>query len=120
MSFSGLTNLCNHPVGMQNGRIKNNQITSSSIYNRNFPAWRARLNRPGTWRSRYNNHLQWLQVDMRSLVRVTMVSIQGEQGQNGFVRQFRVVHSLDGVHQVYELNDNNRGYKVGFWTLLIG
>lgn len=109
--LKGLTDLCNHPIGMQNGRIKNSQITSSSLYNRNFPAWRARLKHNGAWMSKYNNHLQWLQVDMRSLVRVTMVSIQGNQKQNSFVRRFRVVHSLDGVHQVPVLTNVNRGYQ---------
>lgn len=97
-------NFCDAPVGFQSGRIKNNQITASSVWNRYHAAWLARLHRArrgkyiGSWSSRHNNHNQWLQVDFRKYMKVTGIATQGRQDADQWVTAYRIYYSSDGVY----------------------
>ncbi|XP_019626183.1 PREDICTED: uncharacterized protein LOC109471335 [Branchiostoma belcheri] len=58
--------VCQDPLGMENGGIPDGSITASSIWGYNHEAYRARLNgvggRGGCWAAGTNNIGQWLQV----------------------------------------------------------
>ena len=71
---------------MEDGQIKDNQITASSIYDSNHAAVHARLNRPGgsgrgagAWCVRSNDRNQWIQIVFGELHRITGVITQGRQ-----------------------------------------
>ncbi|CAH3172634.1 unnamed protein product [Porites evermanni] len=95
---------CDVPAGFQSGRIKNNQITASSMWNRYHAAWLARLHRArrgkyiGSWSSRHNNHNQWLQVDFRRYMKVSGIATQGRQDADQWVTAYRIYYSSDGVY----------------------
>ena len=91
-------------MGFQSGRIKNNQITASSVWNRYHAAWLARIHRArrgkyiGSWSSRHNNHNQWLQVDFRRYMKVTGIATQGRQDADQWVTAYRIYYSSAGVY----------------------
>jgi hypothetical protein len=62
--------------------------------------------------SQYTNHKQFVQVDLRHLVKISMLSIQGNLRQNAFVRSYKVTYSMDGVHQVTVLDQTNTRIQV--------
>ena len=105
--------LCNRPMGMQSGRIKNHMITSSSAWDRYHGPYLARLNRirrgryMGAWSARYNNHYQWLQVDFGRAAKIIKISTQGRQDTNQWVTQYYVTRSLDTVHFMHYKERNN-------------
>lgn len=96
--------LCNRPMGMQTGRIKNYQITAASMWDTFHGPYLARLHRPrrgryiGAWSAKYNNHYQWLQVDFRRAAKIIKISTQGRQDTYQWVTQYYVTRSLDRVH----------------------
>lgn len=96
--------LCNRPMGMQTGRIKNYQITAASMWDTFHGPYLARLHRPrrgryiGAWSAKYNNHYQWLQVDFKRAAKIIKISTQGRQDTYQWVTQYYVTRSLDRVH----------------------
>lgn len=66
--------------------------------------WLARLHRPkrgryvGAWVSRYNNHNQWLQVDLGRAMKITGIETQGRQDSNQWVTAYYVFYGTDGVY----------------------
>lgn len=97
-------NFCDAPVGIQSGRIKNGQITASSVYNKYHAAWLARLYRTrrgsyvGAWSARHNNHNQWLQIDFRRSMKVTGIATQGRHDSDQWVTAYYIYYSMDGVY----------------------
>ena len=91
-------------MGVSTGRIKNTQMTASSIWDRYHAAYLGRLKRMrrgrymGGWSSRHNNHAQWLQIDTGRVTKVTMISTQGREKVNQFVTRYTISQSLDSVH----------------------
>ena len=119
--FSSLIGtLCNRPMGMQSGRIKNYMITASSIWNVNHAAHLARLHRRrrgryiGAWAAKYNNRYQWLQVYFGGASKIIRISTQGRQDANQWVTQYYVSHSMDRVHFSEYKERNNRKVIIGF------
>ena len=88
---------------MQNGVIKNGAIRASSELNSRHAAYLGRLRRiqrrgwASAWCPKYNNHNQWLQVDLRRSSKVTGVAIQGREDAHWWVTRFLVLSSVDGV-----------------------
>ena len=87
---------------MQDKRITDSQVTSSSMYNRGHGPWRARLqgrNRGGrgAWSARHNNRKQWIQVNLGTITRVKGVATQGRFDANQWVTSYRVSYSINGV-----------------------
>ncbi|XP_068726464.1 lactadherin-like [Montipora capricornis] len=95
--------LCNRPMGMQTGRIKNNMITASSFKDRYHSPWLARLQRKrsgryaGTWMAKYNNYYQWLEVDFGKASKIIKIATQGRQDAPMWVTQYYVTRSLDAL-----------------------
>ena len=110
--------LCNRPMGMQTGRIKNNKITSSSEWDRYHAPFLARLHRRrrgrymGAWSAKYNNYYQWLQVDFGKAAKIIKMSTQGRQDLKQWVTQYYVTRSLDALHFVpYKERNNIKVWK---------
>lgn len=107
--------LCNRALGMRNGRIRNNQITSSSEVNRFHTAWLGRLGRVktgryiGAWCPKHRNHLQWLKVDFGRLMKITKIATQGRQDAGHWVTSYYVLSSIDNVHwAMYRFRSSNK------------
>lgn len=95
---------CNRPIGMENRRIRNQQISASSEWDANHGARLARLNQKrtgrtmGAWSARVNNAYQFLQIDLRVPMKVTSVATQGRSDANQWVTKYMLSFSLDGAH----------------------
>ncbi|XP_066509320.1 discoidin domain-containing receptor 2 [Hoplias malabaricus] len=97
--------LCRYPLGMEDGRIKNDDITASSQwYDTTGPQY-GRLNREegdGAWcpaGQLQPSDVQFLQLDLRQLTFVTVVATQGRYARssgNEFARKYRLDYSRDG------------------------
>ena len=102
---------CNQPLGMQNGRIKSQQISASSVWDKNTLPWNGRLHlrrrgsQVGAWIARHNTHYQWLQVDLIRAMRVVKFAMQGRQDYGQWVTQVYLSSSVDGAHFAeYKIN----------------
>ena len=99
---------------MKNGRIHANQITASSMWDRNHGPGNARLHwrrtraRTGAWSARHNNHYQWLLVDFKRPMRVVKIAIQGRQDARQWVTRFFVAYSQDCAHFAEYKENSNR------------
>ena len=91
--------LCNGVLGLQNGRLKNKQITASSQWPGLY-AWRARLHHGQAWCARYNNHNQWLKFDFLRPIKVTGIALQGRSNAHQWVTRFLLYSSQDNIHWI--------------------
>ena len=105
---------------MENGNIRNRQISASSQWNANHAAIQGRLNfkkngiKQGGWSARANNANQWLQVDLVSkFTKVTRVATQGRNVANQWVTKYTLQYSNDGVHFQYYKESGQANRKVG-------
>lgn len=87
---------CVEPLGMQNGEIKDGQITASSA-GKNEPAYNARLNLEGkSWCPAEKSKSEYLQVDLGEIKAVSKVLIQGKGTWRHWVTGFFLHYSDDG------------------------
>ena len=113
--------LCNRPLGMQNGRIRNAAVTSSSRWDNKHAAHLARLHNRrrgvymGSWSARTNNAYQWLQIFLGRPHKVVRVSTQGRPTVSQWVTSYYLLSSQDGVYFAPYFERNTR--KVRFVTL---
>ena len=90
-------------MGVQRGKIASKAITASSFFDKFHAPFRGRLHLAkrgrfvGAWRARYNNHNQWLQVDLGRTMKITGIATQGRQDLDEWVTAYWVLHSMDGV-----------------------
>ena len=105
-SFAELMRICSYPVGIQSGRLKNSQITASSMWDKYHAPFLGRLKRVrtgrymGGWAARHNNHHQWIQFDLRRVIKLTMIATQGRKLVKQWVTRYTISHSVDCVHFV--------------------
>ena len=103
---------------MQNGRIKANQLSASSSWDRNHAPNNGRLHlhrvgaRMGAWCARHNNRLQWYQVNFGRPTRVVKFAIQGRQDARQWVTQCYLSYSQDGIHYAEFKENSNRKVSV--------
>ena len=91
---------------MENGDIRDNQITASSQWDTHHGPANGRLNftpyggKKGGWSSSHNDPDQWLQVDFQRHTRVAGISTQGRSCYYciQFVTRYTVSSSEDGKH----------------------
>jgi hypothetical protein len=92
-SFPG----CDHPedLGMENNKIKDNQL-SASLTLPDMPAAFGRLNNIG-WGYRHKNDLigMWYQVEFIKRTKVIEIKTQG--GTENFVKIFQISYSNNGI-----------------------
>ncbi|XP_072048961.1 lactadherin-like [Amphiura filiformis] len=120
------TAACQARLGLEDGRILDNQLTASSVPDGNRGPSNARLNRlaqyptTGSWSAKYNNVNQWIQVDLGVSTWVTGVLTQGRAYNVDarffgggdccpqWVTNFKVQYSNDGTNWHYVKSANNQ------------
>ena len=115
--------LCNRPLGMQNRRIRNVAITSSSRWDNHHAPYLARLQNQrrgrymGGWSAGVNNAFQWLQIDLGRPTKVVRISTQGRPTVNQWVTSYYLLYSQDGVYFAFYFERNTK--KVGFISFYV-
>ena len=99
--FSSILDFSRVPLGMSNGFIRNDQITATSQYDSNNYGYTARLKLTGIrWCSVMKStvdYTEYVQVDFKSVVTLTGVATQGDDGYNtNYVRKYYLQVSTDG------------------------
>ncbi|CAH1243054.1 F5 [Branchiostoma lanceolatum] len=107
------TGTCDGPLGMEDGRITNTQLTASSVYNTDDNRFNpgngaGRLYGRYPWRPSRNNVNQWLQIDLLERTTITNLISQGANS-NVFVRTFVVTYRDDTTTawQTYSSSDGD-------------
>nr|XP_023660300.1 SCO-spondin [Paramormyrops kingsleyae] len=110
---------CSSPLGMEDGRIRYGQLTSSTHWEDN-PADAGRLNvvpnvlimEPG-WSPRPDDPQPYLQVDFLEPAWVSGVVTQGsELGTGGYLSKYRLAFSLDGSHFTDYKENTEKGPQI--------
>ena len=97
-----LSDICDVPLGMQDGRITPSMLTASSMINHYYGPWSARLHARnhgsmrGGWVAKYRNTNQWLQIDLGVKSRVKRICTQGRYDANQYVKSYTVLFSTKG------------------------
>jgi len=93
---------------MENGAIRDEQISASSQWDSNHAAIQGRLyfqatsSKAGSWSARTNDVNQWLQIDLRKQqTNVTRIATQGRDGHNQWVISYKLQYSDDGQNFHY-------------------
>ncbi|XP_021569767.1 LOW QUALITY PROTEIN: coagulation factor V [Carlito syrichta] len=130
-------NGCSTPLGMENGKIENKQITASSFKKSWWgdfwePSY-ARLNAQGrvnAWQAKANNNKQWLQIDLLKIKKITAIVTQGCKSLSSemYVKSYTIYYSDQGVEwkpyrqkssmvdKIFEGNSNTRGHVKNFFN----
>ena len=94
---------CDVPLGMEDGRVTKGMLTASSMYNHYYAPWSARLQARnygslrGGWIAKYRNTHQWLQIDLGILSRVKRIATQGRYDANQWVKSYTLSYSNNGA-----------------------
>jgi hypothetical protein len=104
---------------MEDGRIKDSQITASSIYNQLHVASLARLHNniingyTGSWSSLGLNQGQYLQIDLNKVSYISQVATQGRPAAfDQWVTKYTLTYSLDGSTWSRVRQNSETDYKV--------
>ncbi|XP_031574335.1 uncharacterized protein LOC116308106 [Actinia tenebrosa] len=104
---------CDTPLGMENNRIDDSQVTASTFHEE-FPPHEARLNGPSAWCAGDLSGEVYLQVDLQRLSLITAVATQGFYPDPkkislrlGSVSKYRITFSDDGT--LWEVHQNRDG-----------
>lgn len=109
--------VCLDRLGLEDGRIKDSQISASTEWDSNRAATYARLNRPpqlggmGGWtpKATETDPLPWIQVDLGVSMLVSGVVMQGREDEwNRWVPKYRVESSDDGINWEYVRDANQQ------------
>uniref|UniRef100_A0A8C7EWP3 Coagulation factor V n=1 Tax=Neovison vison TaxID=452646 RepID=A0A8C7EWP3_NEOVI len=122
-------NGCSAPLGMENGKIENKQITASSFkkswWGDYWEPFRARLNAQGrvnAWQAKANNNQQWLQIDLLTIKKITAIVTQGCKSLSAemYVKSYSIQYSDQGMEWkpyrqgssmvIFEGNNNIKGH----------
>ena len=101
---------CLSPLGMEDGGIKDSQITTSSVLKGKSPhGWQARLRKNikpwGGWcpdicgrKKNERNYDQYIQIDLLTPTKITGIATQGRQFSNGkeYARDYKISYRRDG------------------------
>ncbi|XP_028415658.1 retinoschisin-like [Dendronephthya gigantea] len=97
----GSCNTSEVPFGVEDGRIKNSQISSSTDEN-GFSTSKGRLNGADSWYSTNDDQNHWLQVDLGKKKLVTAIATQGFG--NSWVKTYSISYGVD--------KENLTSYKI--------
>ena len=103
---------------MENGDIRDAQITASSEFDGNHAAKQGRLNflavpgKAGSWSARTNDVNQWIQVKLPGYTKITRFATQGRNAFNQWVKQYKLEYSEDGVSFHYYHEPGQSAAKV--------
>ena len=122
---------CVSPLGMEDGRIKDSQITATSVLKGRSPSpWLARLNRNiprwGAWcpditggKITEKNYDQYIQIDLLNLTKITGIATQGRSYSGGreYAKDYKISYRIDdGIWYFY--GGKNQTVKVNFINIL--
>ncbi|XP_030876816.1 neuropilin-2-like [Leptonychotes weddellii] len=106
---------CNVPLGMESGRIANEQISASSTYSdERWTPQQSRLHGDDNgWTPNLDSSKEYLQVDLRFLTMLTAIATQGaisRETQNGYyVKSYKLEVSTNGEDwMVYRHGKNHK------------
>ena len=103
---------------MENGKIKDSEISASSEWRSDHAASQARLNfkagsgKTGSWSSLTNDENQWLQVDLTVEMKVTGIATQGRNAHPQWVKSYKLQCSNDGVSFQFYKQQEHQPEKV--------
>ncbi|KAL8190841.1 UNVERIFIED_CONTAM: hypothetical protein K2H54_062585 [Gekko kuhli] len=127
---------CSMPLGLENGAIKDAQITASSYKKNWLHSWQpplARLNKKGrvnAWQAKSNNNNQWLQIDLLQPKKITAIVTQGAKSLTTemYVKAFSILYgdnestwrpyldSSTSIEKVFMGNINSNGQIKHFFN----
>ncbi|KAK3754446.1 hypothetical protein QZH41_009228, partial [Actinostola sp. cb2023] len=84
---------CSQPLGMENGRIEDDQVTVSSE-SKTHEAGKGRLNGKA-WHAQELGPNEYLQIRFHTNVNITAIATRGD-GDSGFVKSYTLSYSNDG------------------------
>ncbi|XP_028398873.1 putative GPI-anchored protein pfl2 [Dendronephthya gigantea] len=99
--------------GLQNGKIRNSQLRSSSVYQNKtiYSEKNGRMKGKNSWsRVQTNDNKQWIQVDLGGEEIATGIASQGDGNSSNWVKSYFVSYSLDGI--IYKNYTNDGDNKV--------
>lgn len=105
------------PLGMISGGIHDNQITSSSVYPREWDGFcdekyaRPYMQDGKSWCAKYQSASEWIQVDLGVPSKVVGVMTQGRCRGDEWVSSFSVSYSMHGSEWNYVL-DNDHNHRI--------
>ncbi|XP_076817338.1 retinoschisin-like [Clavelina lepadiformis] len=103
---------CVRAVGMEDGRVGNNDITASRSHT-SFPPHKARLRLTASWLS---PHLpqrdEWLQVDLKTSTTVVAVATQGFSYGSYWTTSYKIAHGF--TENDLQIIQNNEGQDLIF------
>ncbi len=119
LPFNSPLAYCNSTLGLEDGRLHDNQITASSSYSETHKPSNARLNNPGEWAASFipgcwstatNDLNQWIQVSLEESRWISGVITQGRSALSGdfhiqFVTKYKVEYSDGDINWTYVKND---------------
>ncbi len=112
-------------LGMEDGRIKENALSASTIFLNGNVAHGAKLGRlnlvppsgsAGAWCAKTLDTIQWIQIDLGRPTTITKVATQGRRDCcDQWVTSYAVSYSLISPYWVYHMNHGQKKvYRVGF------
>ncbi|CAF4491536.1 unnamed protein product [Rotaria socialis] len=120
-SIETSTQVCNGPLGMISGEIRDWQITASStLWDTDCHEKHARLYQSGdrAWCARHKSDSEWLQIDLGIAAKISGVLTQGRANKEEYVMSFMVSYSTDAFRWQY-LVDRYGNQKVGYFNVKI-
>lgn len=107
------------PLGFESGSVTSDQISVSNQdqYSGWYSSWlpyKARLNNQGfgcAWLSKFNDHFQWLQVDLKEISVVSGILTQGRCDADEWITKYSVQYrTVDSLNWIYykDQTGNNR------------
>ncbi|XP_015754014.1 PREDICTED: coagulation factor V-like [Acropora digitifera] len=113
IEFKGCSDKCDVPLGIQDGRITQSMFTASSMANRYYGPWSARLQARnhgafrGGWVARVSNNRQWLQVDLGAKCVLKRIATQARYDGNHWITKYTLSYSSNGV-RFYPYKEKNK------------
>ena len=98
------------PLGMEDKRLREGDISASSYYNSNLAPWFGRLNHLYAWMARTRNSKQWLKINLGYVTRCKGIATQGRSNSNQWVTSYVVTFSRYG--NTYVTYKENKKIKV--------
>ena len=96
--------VCADPLGMEDGRIEDSQITASSQHSISVAPKYARLNHitsEGGWAVSHSDSDRWIQVNFNVPRMISGIILQGKLAHDQWVTKYTVAYSNDGASSTY-------------------
>ncbi|XP_048577863.1 uncharacterized protein LOC5514077 isoform X2 [Nematostella vectensis] len=95
---------CPDSLGMEDGRIPDRAMTSSSAYSSIHSAPQSRLHGPWSWTAATSSEDQWLQIDLQEMATLTGVATQGQHTYDNWVESYTLSTSDSSTDWVIHRN----------------